>query len=1520
MSLYSLKERIFHGRSGQSRYWALVDRMGELTRSALDLNSALPVAAGELGRAFDVARAAILLRQEKGFKSAGDYCAPEIGPLTRENLRLLDREIARQFASKTSITEITKDEIASKFKALFEGILSREASRPHIGSIIVAPLVNGPHATGAVVLYGNSNRRWSNGEKQALGTVISNLALTVYHFQAQERARIAADREVLTNHLLTAIRSAVSVDEVLKAAVSGIGQALGVTRVVIYMHPQNDSGGAAIQGLTSVLTARAEYRTSVLVPSLLNKEFDLEGSPLLGQLLAGEMVAIPDTNTSHPIVRAIYIRLGVRALALAPIAYNGHTVAALALEQFDEPREFSEDEIKLIRTVTEQTAVALFQAQLYREAQEAARRESLIRKINAAIHSSLDPDAVLQAIVNELGKAFSVCRCRLALLPSPLPEAVPITHEYVAECCSNRPPAIDSIPVTNPPFLRTVFAAREPLIMDDVLTDPRLAPLNEKFRAAGVKTLLTTAIRIGERPIGVFSLHHCEEPHTWTQGEIDTIQPIVEQAAVAIRQAELYREVRESAMRAALVNQIIASIRRSLDLNETLQVAVEELGRALGADRTSVRKIEGEDTEVLTEHLSHPSLSLGNVRATKDNYIVNYLRETRRTLIIDDVRAFIAAHPEVAATVHIWQIEPVNLSQIVCPIFVNGEFWGGISIGQTSRARKWTASEIALIEAVAAQVEVAVSHSHLFEGAKHAAEREALISHIIHGINQSNKLDEIFPIVASNLGDHLATDALLITTLDEENNQWVIECAYGNGQVSKPGKRYGVKDFMSLSTLVEDDVILCNDAETDARFAPYLDRFLRPAGTRAFMAVRLFYKGQPRLVITAIMKSGPRAWTNDEVEIIRAATAQVLIAIQRAELFEQVSHGKYEWESTFDALTDGIFIFDHRGALRRVNEAGAAFEGSSVRDLIGRPCCTLLQGIEGETCRVAEVLKNGRPVTFELVPERLARPVLVTMSPLTSGFRGQFHGGASATGGDERGNHNGSLGAVCIVRDLSELRAAEAAAREQRSFLVKLIEHANDAIFAFSPQGRLVWFNEQLCSLSGYSREELSASDYRQFLTSDEKKLAVDRFTGALEGVAQTFEMQALKKNGEPRLLLITYTPIYDEGGVTSVLTIARDITEERLARERAAQADKLRALGQLASGVAHNFNNILAAILGHAQLIKRDCKDERTIQRMDIIERAALDGAQTVKRIQGFGLQQTAEVDESFDLNQLVQDSTHLTRARWCDEAHARGLHYEVELDLKPVPLARGAASELREVFVNIILNALDAMPQGGRLRIATEAQGSGVRVSFTDSGIGMSREVSEHIFEPFFTTKGVSGMGLGLAVSYSIVERHGGRIEIRSQPGRGTSFTIILPTGRTAKPKPTRDQRLKVKASSILVIDDDERVREALVGMLSSAGHRTDHAANGREALSKMERDGFDLVFTDLSMPEMDGWAVASEIRRRWPAVKIVLITGYAVPPETVNHHRDLVNEVIFKPIRLDDISATLSQVLAQPGPFPI
>jgi PAS domain S-box-containing protein len=1496
----SLTSRFLSARKDQGQGYRLIDKIAAFAQSSTDLDIALRSAADEIGRMLGLERVAILLQHETGMRLSGDYCSESIGPVQREKLRQLDTDITRDLDMRVPLSEIAdagSDPRVSRRLAP----AGNPAEDFAISSILTVLLMINSEPAGIMLLYKGGKRRLAPQEKNLAHAAASTLSLTIHHFRAQERARGAADREALTNRLLTAIRNTVGVDEILKVAVDGIGVTLRVTRVVIYK-----LGGGNVNR-DSLFTARAEYRSNALVPSLLNAELDLEGSPLLTRLLSGQVIDVPDTSQSDPIVRAMSVRLGVRAMVLAPITYNGHTAATIALEQFDTTRVFTKDEIKLLELVTEQTAVALYQAELYREAQEAARRDALISKLSSAIHSSLDSEAVLRAIVDELGVALSVCRCRMALFPSPLPEMVPVNHEFVAECCADRSSVLQEIQTVNNPFLQSVLAQENPVAVGNPANDMRFAPLRTRLEAGGVKSILTTAIRVDGKPIGILSLHHCDRPHRWTQWESDLVKSVANQAAVAIRQAELYREVRESAQRASLANQIVASIRRSLDLNETLQVAVEEVGRALGANRTSFRKLVSGDAVLVAEHLSDPSLSLGNVRASSNDYITNYLLENRRTLIIDDARGFASAYPDLAATVAVWQVEPMNLSQIVCPIFVNGECWGGLSIDQTDHVRKWTASEIALVEMVAAQIEVAVSHSNLFQETKQAVERETLISHISHGVNQSNRSDEIFPIVTRELGEHLATDKILVTRFNEATGLWTVVCEYFEGQILKTERTFRTEDVDRFSALAENGIIVCSDAEDDPRLDPGLKQVLRAAGTRSFLSARLSYKDGTPVVITAVMKSGPRRWTADEVEVVRAAADQVVIALERAELFELVSHGKVQWEATFDALSDGIFIFDKNGVLRRINEAAAAFEGSNIRDLIGRQCCTLLQGIEGETCRVAQVIESGRPATFELVPGRLSRPVLVTISPLTNSSR-------ESEDRDYAGDDDQTpRGAVCIVRDLSELRAAEAAAREQRSFLVKLIEHANDSILAFSPEGKLIWFNEQLIAHSGYSRQELEGGDYRLFVNGEQKKLATERFSRALDGQAQTFEMNVIRKSGETRVLLITYTPIYDEGRVSSVLSIARDITEERLASERAAQADKLRALGQLASGVAHNFNNILAAILGHAQLVKRDCQDEALLQRMDIIEHAALDGAQTVKRIQSFGGQQNESVNERLDLNQLVQDSTTLTRARWCDEAQARGLQYDVELDLNQVAHVRGSGSEMREVFVNIILNALDAMPQGGRLRIATETRGGFVHVSLTDSGIGMDSNICDHIFEPFFTTKGVMGTGLGLAVSHSIVERHGGHIEARSSPGKGTTFTISLPIGSPIDWSSTVGPTSITKSVNVLVVDDDQRVREALVGMLTMAGHRTDHAKSGHEALAKLERSHFDLVFTDLSMPEMDGWAVAGEVHRRWPSVKVVLITGYAVSPDIVASNRELVSEVIFKPIRFDDLSSTMSLVLS-------
>jgi PAS domain S-box-containing protein len=1138
-------------------------------------------------------------------------------------------------------------------------------------------------------------------------------------------------------------------------------------------------------------------------------------------------------------------------------------------------------------------------------------RETLIRKISSAIHSSLDSDKVLQTIVNELGTAISVCRCRVALFSEfPLPEELPITHEYVAECCLNRPPLPKAIFTQNNPALDFVLTSETPFVVNNTFSEPKLGYLTPKYRSSHILSLMSHAIRLDGKPIGVFSLHTCTE-HDWQPWEIEVVQAVTQQAAVAIRQAQLYKEATEAATRASLVNQIGTSIRGSLNLEEILQTASNELGQALASNRAYFLSLCPAAANVVAQYVSDPSLTLTSLILEPDNYILEYLTNTRKPLVIDNLPQYLLDHPDILARVAVWQNNPLTKSVMDCPIFVDDKLWGIIVISQTDHLRKWTKYEIELVEAVKAQIEIAIKHCQLFEEAQQAMKVEGVIRHITQSINQTSRLQEIYQIVARELGNCLTVDTLIICRLDAEKDRWNIECAYGQGAFYKPSRPYySTTDVQALTAEVHNGFVICNDVETDEFVKPFLDTIFRPGGIKAFMTVNLRYQDSPNITISAFSKLLPRNWTERDKNIMRAAATQMIYAVQRAELFEQVSRGKDQWEATFDALNDGLMIFDKDGILSRANEAAAALEGTGIQEMIGRKCCSLMQAIEKENCEVLKVIETGIPVTFDITPEKLSRPVLVTISPFRKTHSDQRPGDNLT---DILQEEPEIRGAVCIIRDLSELRAAEASARAQRNFLVKLIEHANDAIFALSTEGKLIWCNDQFVKGTGVERKDLFEFGYMQFVAPQYRNLMQQSFIQALSGESQTVEMKTVSKEGEEKLLFITFTPIFDEGRVTSLLSIARDITEEKIASERAAEAEKMRALGQITAGVAHNFNNILAAILGHAQLLKRNAKEDRFASQASIIERAALDGAEMVKRIQSFGNQQKDAGYEPVEINQLIQDSISLTKVRWQDEAQARGIFYEVASDLRQLPTVRGSSSEIREVFVNMILNSLDAMSGGGLLHISTSTDKESVMIQFLDSGVGMSEEVRKRIFEPFFTTKGPSGTGLGLAVSYSAIERHGGSIEVISTLGQGSTFTISLPIGETKKSEhlqPQPQQNFSIGAMNILVIDDDQHVRSAMVEMLKSLGYKAEEAESGAQGIARMEREIFDLVITDLSMPGMDGWAVASEIRRRWSKVKVVMITGYRSTDQIFGENPGLLHDVISKPVRLEELSLKLTQ----------
>jgi PAS domain S-box-containing protein len=502
------------------------------------------------------------------------------------------------------------------------------------------------------------------------------------------------------------------------------------------------------------------------------------------------------------------------------------------------------------------------------------------------------------------------------------------------------------------------------------------------------------------------------------------------------------------------------------------------------------------------------------------------------------------------------------------------------------------------------------------------------------------------------------------------------------------------------------------------------------------------------------------------------------------------------------------------------------------------------------------------------------------------------------------------------ARDITERRTAEEALRESEKRYRDLIENANDVIYTHDLQGNLTSLNKAGEKTTGYSREEAVKMNLAQLVAPEYLELARNMLSEKAGGeTAAVHELEIIAKDKRRVTLEVSTRFIYHAGKPVGVQGIARDVTEQKQQRQRAAQADKLRALGQLASGVAHDFNNSLTAILGRTRLARRQQVESEVIRRdLDIIQTAAEDAAMTVRRIQTFARQQQIQEFEALDVSVLLRDSIEITRTRWENEARSRGLDFEIDLVTDPNLFTQGNASELREIFVNLILNAVDAMPLGGRISIECQRNGDRLSLAFRDTGTGMTQEVLEKAFEPFYTTKGAQGTGLGLALSYGIVKGHGGSIRVESEAGRGTTFLIELPATEPGSASQLRTHEEQAHSLDILVIDDEMVVRETLRDMLTALGHRVADAASGPEALRISGLKDFDLVFTDLSMPEMDGWKLAREIRRLSPDLNIVLFTGHGTDVLPPPGESNPVDCVIGKPFDFDQINKTIVGLIRQ------
>ncbi|HET9384301.1 MAG TPA: PAS domain S-box protein [Gemmatimonadales bacterium] len=569
------------------------------------------------------------------------------------------------------------------------------------------------------------------------------------------------------------------------------------------------------------------------------------------------------------------------------------------------------------------------------------------------------------------------------------------------------------------------------------------------------------------------------------------------------------------------------------------------------------------------------------------------------------------------------------------------------------------------------------------------------------------------------------------------------------------------------------------------------------------------------------------------------------------------------------ALPDAVVVTGTDRRVLAANDMGAALLGWAPGDVVGQLIADALHPAERAhvAAREDKVLAGeSQHYETKIIKHRTGeeRDVAVSSGP----FR-----------------VNGNLiGTVATLRDITDpKRAADTLARSEARYR-HLVESASDAIVTLDANGRFTTVNHAAENISGYKRDELVGQWFAPMLPDDDLPKALAHFQQALAGETGLFESQFYRKDGETRIIAITYsTPQKDE----EVLCLIRDVTDQKMLQEQLIQSEKMSAIGQLVSGVAHELNNPLAGISAFAQLLlaeKRFPPDQRTAA--ETIYSEARRASRIVQNLLTFARQHKAEKVQS-SINQVLDDTLELRGY----ELRVRGIDVRREYD-ESLPDTMADAHQLQQVFLNLITNAEQAMEQRDghhhRLTVRTRRTGETIRIEVEDTGAGIPANLIERIFNPFFTTKPTgSGTGLGLSISLGIVREHEGRIWAENQPQGGARFIVELPV---TMPRPSGEHAATAPVTTkgsdslrVLVVDDEASVRVSLQRYLAGKGHEVETTASGEDALTRLKASKYDAVIVDMRMPDLSGEQLFERLRSNDPshAERVIFTTG------------DLVNE---------------------------
>ncbi len=1246
-------------------------------------------------------------------------------------------------------------------------------------------------------------------------------------------------------------------------------------------------------------------------------------------------VIIPDVKNDPDWIQ-IPATKDTRSFLGVPIVVHQEMIGAFLVDSYH-VNYFNEEDIEPVEALAQHLAIAIENIRLLEKERSQLTLSSSLQQVGMLLTSELGLGVVLEKILNYLGRVVHYDSASIQLLNQDdsfyLAAGRGFPDFRLADGIINN---------LNSDLIKKRFQDNKAYVINDTSNNPNWENI---AGAEYVRSWIGAPLIVRGRLIGILNVDN-KSPNAYDESTGNTVLAFASQAAIAIENARLFDAERKARERAEALSEAARVIGSTLSLDEIINAVLVQLARVLPYDSGNVMFIDedrvimqaGRGYEAYTDtELTEP------VTLSIDNEIIQKLVREKQPVIIRDTK-----------TQNAWEETPVSAhirSWLGVPLLVRENVIGFLSIDRANPGG-YTRDEIALAQAFAAHTSAAIENARIFQKEENRAAALETLRKVNLSLTASLERQSVLNAILEGSFQLLPNISNAHIFLYDQEHDLL---SYGSALWRDHEKREAVfqprDDGLTYSAARQGKAIIIPDVQQNPLFRETASKY---HWYGSIASIPLMITDRVIAVIN-VVSDEKNALNENDIRLLQLLGDQAALAIENAHLFEQTKTERRHLALLYD-IGKGIAtsLIPNEILKRTIELTCKAMDASlgqacfynydddtlSIQALYGKEIDNLkkfdrnlLKNVSGGLDRW--VAEHREPVNIPntkeddrwfvlpgldddinsalVVPILEADQLLGTLSILskkTNAFNDDHLSLLQAI------SQQTSLALSNARRYQDVNRLVDMLAAEQYR-LENLIERLPVGIILLDKDYRLQIANplgSEIVSLL----TDAKVGDVLTGLSTIPLAKLVSRHTDPLP-------IEITIDHPQKRVFEAQVRPLGT--GQQQWILLLRDVTQEREFQDHIQMQDRLATVGQLAAGIAHDFNNIMAAIIVYTDLLMLDSNlTKESEERISIIQQQVQRATSLIRQILDFSRRSVMEPNE-LDLLPFIKEIKKLLERTLPETIHVELVYQDENYQMIADP------TRIQQVFMNLAVNARDAMKEGGTLRFELShlqigehdyspapdiTPGEWIRITVSDTGEGIEQSIIPHIFEPFFTTKPVGeGTGLGLSQVYGIIKQHGGAITLDSKIGEGTNFHIYLP--QSSKPKtgaklPAESSVMNGEERTVLVVEDDHAARTALQTLLEVHNFQVTLASNGKDALRKLEKHNnpFFLVISDLVMPQMGGIDLFYQIEKRWPGTKMLFITGHPLNGET---HRLLQEGKVHwlqKPFSIDDFSSAIQSIL--------